>query len=180
MWNRDSDNADIQHDVEAKEEELRDLLSSLSRSSEEPSAGYWQHLIARTNLRVDEVASGRAISISWAARVAFPGAIAILFFFIGLHYYVPQPIPDEVSVTEMVSGFSESGQDSLYRYLLGAGYELTEGEIFYEHLFDPPEEEIEEYLISSGDTGTLLTTFSDEQINALVLHLNTRNENSRL
>ncbi|MDH4070760.1 MAG: hypothetical protein OEV30_10070 [Ignavibacteria bacterium] len=180
MWNRNNDNADTPKDVEEKEEELRQLLGSLTGSSEDPSPGYWQNLTARNNLRVDEAGSGRAISISWAARVAFPGAIAILFFFIGLHYYVPRQIPDGVSVTEVVSGFSEEGQDSLYRYLLGTGYEMTENGIFYEDLFDPAEEGIEEYLISSGDTRVLLSTFSDEQISELLLLLRTRNENSRL
>ena len=77
----------LEHDaVEAVRALVREKhIAELS----EPSSAYFANLLVKTNQRIDAVTSGKALSISWLARVAVPGVVAILFFFIGLHYYVP-------------------------------------------------------------------------------------------
>ena len=71
-------------DAEEREasNELRTLLRPNELLEQGPDDAYWHDLIARTNRRLDEAASGKAISISWAARVAIPGVVAIIFFFV--------------------------------------------------------------------------------------------------
>ena len=69
-------------------EELRQALRQADLSLEHlPSETYWSNLLVRTNERIDHATSGKAISLSWAARVALPGVITIVFFFVALRYY---------------------------------------------------------------------------------------------
>src|SRR4030042_6452064 len=74
-------------------EELRQALRQTDLSPEHaPSEPYWSNLLVRTNERIDHATSGKAISLSWAARVALPGVITIIFFFVALrYYYEPEP-----------------------------------------------------------------------------------------
>src|SRR5512140_166025 len=88
---------------EAEERELEaSIRGMLPREGEEgipaPSPVYWQNLIVHTNERIDRETSGKALSIHWALRVAFPGVLAIISFFIGLHYYVPEKVEKEESL----------------------------------------------------------------------------------
>src|SRR5512141_561288 len=84
--------------TESEERELVDSVRALELEGGEKgtappiSDAYWQNLIIRTNQRVDAAASAKAISISWAARVAIPGVVAIVSFLIALQYYVPVQI----------------------------------------------------------------------------------------
>jgi len=159
---------DIRRDQEEKqaEDRLKSLISP-TESRQEPASEYWPDLISRTNRRVDAVSSGRSISISWAARVALPGAIAILFFFIGLHYYVPEKGPSEISVTEIVSGMPAASQDSLVLYFL----ERSEIKVVDETLLNPSEEDIENYLASGENPSSLLRTLPENEVNEILMIL---------
>ena len=168
MWNRSKEHDPDAGDIGKAEEGLRALLRREENSFREPDLPYWQNLLVRTNARIDEVASGRAISLSWALRVALPGAVAILFFFIGLHYYTPESGPAEVSVHEYVSGFPEASRDSLYDYLLGDQTLNIVPTGLYGEAYSPDGDDVEQYFLSLGETNTLLEEMSDEQLNELI------------
>ncbi len=161
------------------EERLKSLLSR-TEGTGEPAPGYWQNLIARTNRRIDTVSSGKGISISWAARVALPGAIAILFFFIGLHYYVPERGPSQISVSEIVAGMPEASQDSLVTHLLERSQMTDSSTVVYENLLDPSEGDMEQYLVSVGSTSVLLQLLSEDQIDEILSILRHNKESSLL
>jgi len=161
------------------EQDVRSILSGDHSREPEPRPHYWQNLIVLTNGRIDGVASGKAISLSWVARVALPGAIAILFFFIGLHYYTPEAIRPQVSVSDLVTGFSESSQDSLYAYLVTTGSDPLPASGLYGDSYDPDAVDVEQYVLSSGNTEILIESLSEEQLQDLVSILQSDHTNGR-
>jgi hypothetical protein len=154
-------------DAEEREasNELRSLLGAAELREQGPDEAYWHGLIARTNRRLDEAASSKAISISWAARVAIPGVVAIIFFFVGLHYYIPQPPPAVSPVREILLGLSNEDQDSLGDTLWREG---LLGEDRYGEIFTVPRDEIEEYLVTGGHAELALETISEAQVLAFL------------
>jgi hypothetical protein len=145
------------------ERTLRQLLSRTEQPSDPP--GYWQDLVFRTNRRIDRVSSGKSISISWAARVALPGALAILFFFIGLHYYVPENTAVPISVTDLADGIHGTARDSLLAYLLDHA-EIPDS--LWVGVLQPTEKEMQEYLAATGHTSTLLELLTEDESRELV------------
>jgi hypothetical protein len=169
MWTRQRP----EHQDDNKELQERDrLLSALSGKdlTREPEPAYWTELIARTNRRLDDVSSAKALSISWVARVAIPGAVSILFFFIGLHYYVPERQPDQVTVSEVVLALPRSSQDSLATYILDRMSFSDSGGVSYADVFELTEEELEQYLVHDGASAVVVGSLTDEQVREL-LHL---------
>ncbi len=162
---------------EQKEEQSLKALLGKSAVTEEPvpSSSYWPALIARTNQRLDDATSGKAISISWAARVAIPGVVAILFFFIGLHYYVPEPPSQVSSLATVLLSLPAETQDSL---LLEPSriHESFSRADFYEDVFELSNDQITDYFIASGSTGMLLETMTDQEVNDLLATLTTSKE----
>ncbi len=152
-------------DAEEREasNELRSLFGPAELREQGPDEAYWHDLIARTNRRLDEAASGKAISISWAARVAIPGVVAIIFFFVGLHYYIPQPPPAVSPVREILLGLSNEAQDSLRDTLWREGL-LGEDPGRFDEIFTVPRDEMEEYLVTGGHAELALETFSEAQV----------------
>jgi len=131
------------------------------------SEAYWQNLIVRTNRRVDAVSSGKAISISWAARVAIPGVVAIVSFLVALHYYVPVQTHQHSDVESIVLGLPDRAVDSL----------LTESSLTEEtlvavaangNLFDVPSEQIGEYLIENDNTLALVEMLPEQQADQML------------
>ena len=91
-----------------------------------PSETYFANLLVRTNERLDRATSGVAISLSWLARVAVPGVVAIIFFFIGLHYYAPvTPRPSVAEVKRMVNRFYPGAWEPI---MINERYFLIDGQ----------------------------------------------------
>ncbi len=123
----------------------------------EPSASYFSSLMVRTNETIDRVTSGKALSISWLARVAVPGVVAILFFFIGLHYYVPEK--SSHSVSDAVKSLSDEDVDSL------AANAAAQGSVpdFQPDLFEISNDQLAEFYLSSASPSVVLESLSEQQ-----------------
>jgi hypothetical protein len=167
MWTRQPPEQYSDAEERQEGERLKSLLSR-NESGEQPHADYWQNLIGGTNRRVDDVSSAKALSISWVARVAIPGAVAILFFFIGLHYYVPERETNHVTVTEIISGLPLASQDSLLNYLMERAFIPDSDLVFNEDILDLSEYEVEQYLTASENTAVLLEALPEEEFKELL------------
>jgi len=162
---------------EAEEQRLAEELTSLVQQDhtheDDPAPDYWRDLHARTNRTLDEAASGKAISISWAARVAIPGVVAIIFFFIGLHYYVPERAPASSSVKEMILALGLEEQDSLVVEMIRSGAFAVDA-AFYDDVFTQSTDETVRYLVAAGWTNSLVATLSDDEAEFLLDRLRSR------
>lgn len=123
----------------------------------EPSAAYFPALMVRTNETIDRVTSGKALSISWLARVAVPGVVAILFFFIGLHYYVPEK--SSHSVAEAVKSLSDADIDSLAASTAAQG-SVSDSQ---SDLFEVSNDQLAEFYVSSASPAVVLEALSEQQ-----------------
>jgi hypothetical protein len=156
-----------------EEQKLADELHTLALQEQggyEPDAGYWSDLIVRTNKRLDDATSGKAISISWAARVAIPGVIAIIFFFIGLHYYDPDQPPEGSPVLEVMIGLQTEEQDSLALDLFVPEEDVQT----LQDVFIPPKSEVADYLVNVGNVDDILGTLSEDEVRQLLEHVRQR------
>ncbi len=157
---------------ESEERELVDAVRALEREAGEGtvppiSQTYWQNLIVRTNRRVDAAASGKAISISWAARVAIPGVVAIVSFLIALRYYVPVQTHQHSDVESIVLALPDRAVDSLLTDV-ALPEETLVAVAANENLFDVPSEQIGEYLIANGNTTMLVELLPEQQANQML------------
>lgn len=153
--------------TESEERELVDSVRVLEREVGERLAppisdAYWQNLIIRTNQQVDAAASGKAISISWAARVAIPGVVAIVSFLIALQYYVPVQIRQHSDVESIVLALPDRAVDSLLTDT-ALPEETLVAVAANENLFDVPSEQIGQYLIENGNTSMLVELLPEQQ-----------------
>ncbi|HTY57405.1 MAG TPA: hypothetical protein VMF59_01250, partial [Bacteroidota bacterium] len=130
--------------------EIRQIAGSRG-AGETPAVpdAYWQNLIIRVNARIDAATSGRALSISWAARVAIPGVVAIVSFLVGLHYIVPDAPKNEPSVADVVLSLPPAAMDSLLIDPSRADPSLSVSDVATD-VFVFSRREIAEYLIDSG------------------------------
>jgi len=159
----------------------RELEEAIRTASGQEPAGrdvppvYWQNLLVRTSTRIDDVSSGKGITISWAARVAIPGVVAILSFLIGLHYYGPDTGGQRESLTSVVMALPEQTVDSL---IAGSGAldESFRAEVVAAPLLDAPEDLLREYFIENGTASSLLETVGEEGANNLMALLTTKLE----
>jgi len=155
-----------------QEREVVEAVRALSalgggESSPAPPAHYWSNMIVRVNNRVDELTSGKALSISWALRVALPGVVAIVSFLIGLHYYVPEETG--TALTTVVYDLSEEMLDSML--VLSSTDDEPADAILYADPFEVSGAEISEYLISTGRIAGLIDALSDDQVGELLASL---------
>lgn len=123
----------------------------------EPAAGYFSALMVRTNETIDRVTSGRALSISWLARVAVPGVVGILFFFIGLHYYVPER--SSTTISEAVKSLSAEDIDSL---AINALAENSASDL-QPDVFEVSNEQLADFYVSSASPVVVLESLSEQQ-----------------
>ena len=160
-----------EQDEQRAVEELRLHLGDSEKSSVDLPATYWANMIVRTNQKIDSATSGKALSISWAARVAIPGVVALVFFFIGLHYYGPDLPVREGSVASLVNTLPAATVDSILvnpeRLDANLSEENISGDIFQ---FSP--DQISEYLVARGNVQTAVNAMSDSDMVALLAVLN--------
>ncbi|MEO8168399.1 MAG: hypothetical protein ABI623_09135, partial [bacterium] len=148
--------------TDAQEREAVEAITELSRmggspEQPEPSSVYFSSLMVRTNNTIDRVTSGKALSMSWLARVAVPGVVAILFFFIGLHYYVPQKQSN--SVAEVVKSLSDEEIDSLA--VVDISHGSTSG--LQHDPFDVSSDQLAEFYVSSISPTLVMESLSEQQ-----------------
>jgi hypothetical protein len=163
--------------AEADEKELTESIHALlQRLSDAPPAGppdaYWQNLILRTNARIDEATSGKAIMMSWFARVAVPGVVAILSFVVGLHYYAPESPNQRSSLTAVVLSLPGRTMDSLLLDPSQLASSLSVQDVGTDP-FDLPKEQIADYFIETGKATSLLEGLTDQQVSDVLTILGT-------
>lgn len=151
---------------EAHEREAVERVRALARQTggaggQTPSDTYFATLIVQTNKKIDYITSGRALSISWLARVAVPGVVAIIFFFIGLHYYVPTPPQRSSTIADAVKILPADQLDSL---LLSSSLNGTTEAAWYPDIFTVRNEYLFDYFVASQSPATVLESLSDQQL----------------
>ena len=152
------------------------LKRQLGQLGERPAVvpqTYWPNLLVRTNQRIDEATSAKALSISWAARVAIPGVVAILFFFIGLHYYVPESSKKESSMASLIDMLPDDAVDSLLVEPDRLSTSLSAHEMSSD-IFQFSADQISEYLVATGNAQTAVDNMSDADVAALLSALSTK------
>ena len=155
---------------EARERELEESLRTLSAKAtlteDQVPDAYWQNLIVRTNRRIDEVSSGMGITISWAARVAIPGVVALLSFLIGLYYYTPEMMERRDALADVIVALPNGAADSLFEdYPLKASVAL---EVVEDGVLDVSTSQMREYLIEEGGMSSVLEALTDEQVSEVL------------
>jgi len=157
-------------DIEREEQEITETLRAVTAGygkNPEPNSPYWDDLIVRTNKRLDEATSARAISVSWAARVALPGIVSIIFFFVGLHYYIPERSNEPNPISAIVADLSEEVQDSLMDELVRAQVAAYDADR-YDEIFEIPEDEILSYLLTTEGEGEMFEALSEAEASELL------------
>jgi hypothetical protein len=135
-------------EIDPREEDLlaREIreLSAGEPEPSPPAGAYWPNMLVRINRRIDEASSGVAVSLSWAARVAIPGVVAVLSFVIGLQYYVPKPAGD-VSMQDLLA---RGGMDSLIVQQVDEQNAVAQ-ELLADAYLDLTHEQLSEYLVDN-------------------------------
>ena len=155
-------------------EDLKAQLVRLNDISPGLPSVHWANLIVKTNQKIDDATSAKALSISWAARVAIPGVVAILFFFIGLHYYAPNLPTKEGSVASLVSTLPSATVDSIITDPERFDVNLSEEDIAAD-IFQFSSDQISEYLIAKGNMQTAVDDLNDSDVATLLGVLNKEN-----
>ena len=150
---------------ERLEAEIRALSGGEGGRSDPPDA-YWQNLVVRVNARIDRATSGRALSISWAARVAIPGVVAIVSFLIGLHYYAPDPMHHEPTVADVLMSLPPSSIDSLLADPSRVDPALTVEDVGPD-VFVFSRDQIVEYFMDNGNLVDAVDGISDREANTV-------------
>jgi hypothetical protein len=159
---------------EAEERELEEEIrrqaapGPLDSTPELPDA-YWHNLIIRTNRRIDDATGAKAISLSWAARVAIPGVVAILSFLIGLRYYVPEQHPDQHSLADAVMSLPTHVVDSLAAVSPDS---LAAGEVGA-HLLDLSGDLAHAYVLENATSQDLMADLSEKEVGEILATLST-------
>jgi hypothetical protein len=157
----------------ALEAEVRRMVSGSGTSGvPEPPDLYWQNLAVRANAQIDGATSGKALSILWAARVAIPGVVAIVSFFIGLHYYVPEPPREDVSVAAVVLSLPATAIDSLLLHPERMDPSFTVQELGVD-VSNVSREQIADYLVVSGNTSAAVDGLTEREASVLLAALGT-------
>lgn len=131
-----------------------------------PAEPFWQNLLVRTNSRIDDVASGKGITMSWAARVAIPGVVAIIAFLVGLHYYIPELTADRERLGDILRVMPDSAQVVLMdRYAIPAE-DLSA--VAAEEVFDVPVAQAQAYYLETAELSMLGDLLSEEQVSTVL------------
>ncbi len=158
--------------------EVRRAAADLGEGEPEaPPDPYWPNLLVRTNDRLDQATSGKALTISWAARVAIPGVVAILSFLVGLRYFAPQHESHAPTLANVVLTMPQPSVDTLLSGLSEISPAVSIADLGLDPL-NPAKEEIANYLIDSGSVTTLEESMSDQQVTAVLAALGSYREQS--
>jgi len=152
--------------------EIRQRAGAEGDALSRPPDAYWQNLIVRVNNRIDEATSGKALSISWAGRVAIPGVVAIVSFLVGLHYIAPDASRREPSVAEVVLALPPAMIDSLLIDPSRADPSLSVEDVATD-VFVFSRQQIAEYFIDNGNAGDALDGIPDRDANTVLTVLST-------
>lgn len=162
---------------EAAELELEASVRQLAvRTGEAEPAGppdtYWQNLIVRTNVGIDGASSGKALTLSWAARVAIPGVVAIVSFLIGLKYYAPEQRGSEPSLKSVVLALPDGVIDSLQtsRAVSDRLADIAEAGI---DIFEVSTEDVRLYFVQEGQLSDAASSLDDQQVTEVLALLTT-------
>lgn len=151
------------------EKELEAQIRSENRSGGVPEMPheFWNALRVRTNERIDHAASGKAITMSWAARVAIPGVVALLSFLIGVHYYAPLPGPSAMPLVSVLNDLPVRTVDSL---LLATAtvIDSADAELVNTTVFDAESDEIAAYLLKSGGASDVGEFLDDDDVDQIL------------
>lgn len=172
MKRRHEDSGPSDEDELQAVNELRQSLQ-LQGATVPPPRTYWANLLVRTNQRIDDASSARAISISWAARVAIPGTVAILFFFIGLHYYAPDLPQTDRSVMSLVKSLPQDAVDSLLTHPERVSTALSVADAPPD-IFQFSGDQITEYLAERGSAQLLMENMDYAEVSSLLAALDAR------
>lgn len=155
-------------DEQRSSEELRSALQSKGGYDPlEPPDNYWSSMLVHVNEQLDSATSGKALSLSWAARVAIPGVVAIISFYIGLHYYVPEQATQQTAAMPILASLLQSEIDSLL-----VEQSLTDAAGYgHETVFSISGEEAAQYCISTGEPSLAFEILSDAQVDKLLTTL---------
>jgi len=174
MKRRHNDREPSEEDELRASGELRQTMQGLG-SPVAPPPSYWASLLVRTNERIDDASSAKAISISWAARVAIPGIVAILFFFIGLHYYAPDLPGKSSSVLSLVKSLPQDAVDSLLTHPERISSSLSVADVPSD-IFQFSGDQITEYLTERGSEQMLMENMNDADVSSLLAALDARKD----
>ena len=116
------------------------------------------------NAAIDDATSGRALSLSWAARVAIPGIVAVLSFLIGLYYYAP----DRGGTVQVVPGCG-AWRCRRRPWILCMWPLWPSGDTAFvggleTDLLRLPSDLAREYYVENGSTSTLVEDLSDQEM----------------
>jgi hypothetical protein len=155
------------------EEELRRLIAGETSSAGPPDT-YWANLPVRTNQRIDEATSPKALTISWAARVAVPGVLLILSFLVGMWYFVPMEPRATTPLRAVVLSLPDSEVDTILvdPSRISPGLTLAEMDV---DPFAVQKEDLAEYLIAAGNVRSVTETLSDDQVTDVLTILGSQN-----
>lgn len=161
-----------------EEHALGELRQSLGKGGERAGVmpqTYWANLLVRTNARIDDATSAKALSISWAARVAIPGVVAIIFFFIGLHYYVPEVPSRSGALATFVNMLPEAAVDSVLAEPDWYSTAPSGAEVATD-IFEFSNDQISDYLLAAGNTQLAVEGLSDTDVSSLLSALDAKKD----
>lgn len=128
-------------------------------------------MLVRTNERIDRATSGRALSLSWAVRVAVPGVVAIIAFFVGLHYYGTPASREPGGMVPFLSDLTDGALDSLMEL-----HAVIDSTALADHagdgLFDIPGDLAADYLLAT-DPDLVAETLDEQQVQQVLTALTT-------
>jgi len=148
---------------------LRDLAAN-DPPPQSPEPAYWQNLPIRMNRTLDEATSGKAISLSWAARVAIPGVVAILSFLIGLRYYAPESDGSLKSLREVTLALPPSAVDSLYVASLTTTDTMLAAAVETD-ILEVSTDDVGEYYLEHAGTSTLVSDLTEQELREVLVAL---------
>lgn len=167
----------LRHDrhqvTDDEEEALERAIRQLDAGTEDapPPHGFWARQLVDINRRIDDATSGVALSLSWAARVAIPGVVAVLAFLIGLKYYAPDRTVSE-SLRQATAALPAATIDSLYVASVADRDTATMTDLD-RNLLAVTDASAEEYYLEHAQTSALVEDLSDQELHEVLATLST-------
>jgi len=152
---------------EALEQSIRDMAHGDVESP--PPPAFWSSQIVQINQRIDNATSGVALSLSWAARVAIPGVVAVLAFLIGLKYYAPERSAAE-SLRQATASLESAAVESLYVASVAVHDTAIIGEIA-KSLTPANHVEATDYYLEHAPASALVNDLTDQEFNEVLAAL---------